>query len=89
LNAGAAIAPPKNKCGCGNQGEALAAAFREFVPSRLPQDLLERFDVRLEDNDFKMQVHLNRKPTEEELEHLNRVINHALAEFRQKIRQCE
>jgi tetratricopeptide (TPR) repeat protein len=74
-------------CGCDNQGEALAEAFREFVLSRLPQDLLERLEVRLEDDDFKIAVHLNREPTNEELEHLNRVINHALADFRERLRQ--
>ena len=74
-------------CGCDNRGEALAAAFREFVLSRLPQDLLDRFDVRLEDDDFKLEVHLRREPAEEELEHLNRVITHALNEFRHKVRE--
>ena len=73
-------------CGCGNQ-QALAAAFREFVIGRLPQDLVQKFEVRLENNDFKIQVQLNRKPEQEELEHLNRVINHAQAEFRKKLRE--
>ena len=74
-------------CGCDNQPEALAEAFREFVLSRLPADLLERFEVRIEEGDFKMDVHLKREPEEEELDHLNRVINHALTEFRQKVRE--
>lgn len=74
-------------CGCDNQGQALAAAFREFVLSRLPQDLLQKLDVRLEDNDFKVEVHLQREPKPEELEHLNRVINHALAEFRKEVQR--
>jgi hypothetical protein len=34
-----------------------------------------------------MEVHLNREPADGELEHLNRVITHALAEFRKKLRQ--
>jgi tetratricopeptide (TPR) repeat protein len=72
-------------CGCDHQGQALADAFREFVLGRLPQDLLERFEVRLQDNDFKIEVQLNREPEQEELEHLNRVINHALGEFRKKL----
>jgi hypothetical protein len=74
-------------CGCGNQGAALVDAFREFVLSRLPQDLLQQFDVRLEAGDFKIQVRLKRKPSQEELEHLNRIIQHSLEEFRQKLRQ--
>jgi len=43
--------------------------------------------VRLQDGDFKVQVQLKRKPSNEEVEHMNRVINHALAEFRKKIRE--
>jgi len=74
-------------CGCGNQGAAMADAFREFVRDRLPQDLLEKFEVRLQDGDFKVQVQLKRKPSNEEVEHMNRVINHALAEFRKKMRE--
>jgi tetratricopeptide (TPR) repeat protein len=74
-------------CGCDNQGQALAAAFREFVLSRLPQDLLQKLDVRLENNDFKVEVHLQREPKPEELDHLNRVINHALAEFRKEVQR--
>lgn len=74
-------------CGCDDQGKALAAAFREFVLSRLPQDLLQCFEVRLEDNDFKMEVHLKREPAPEELDHLNRVVTHALTEFRKKLRE--
>jgi tetratricopeptide (TPR) repeat protein len=74
-------------CGCDNQGEALAEAFRDYVLERLPQDLMERFEVRIEDNDFKIDVHLRREPKDEELEHLNRVVSHALAEFRRELRQ--
>ncbi len=74
-------------CGCDKQAEGIAAAFREFVLQRLPPDLLRQFGVRLENNDFKVEVHLNREPKEEEVEHLNRVITHALSEFRNKLRQ--
>jgi len=72
-------------CGCDDQGKAMAEAFREFVVSRLPKDLLEEFGVKLADKDFQLSVRLNREPTEAELEHLNRVIQHALAEFRKQI----
>jgi len=65
----------------------MAAAFREFVAGRLPQDLLEKFEVRLVEGDFKIQVQLKRQPAKEEVEHMNRVINHALAEFRKKLKQ--
>jgi tetratricopeptide (TPR) repeat protein len=76
-----------SSCGCGDTGLAVADAFREFVQSRLPSDLLEHFAVELNDNDFAIEVHLNREPTEEELEHLNRVIQHAYTEFRQRLQQ--
>lgn len=78
------------ECNCANSGEALAAAFREFVIQQLPpdvQDLLEQFEARLVDQDFQIEVHLNREPTQEEVEHLNRVVSHALAEFRRKLRE--
>jgi hypothetical protein len=72
-------------CGCDDQPEALAEAFQEFVLAQFPEGFLERFEVRLENNDFQIQVHLNHEPTQDELEHLNRVITHALAEFRKRL----
>ena len=75
-------------CDCGDPGRALAEAFREFVVSRLPADLLDGLDVELEGQDFQVQAHLNRKPTEEELESMDRVIQHALAEFRTRIQEA-
>lgn len=72
-------------CGCGDIQGAMADAFREFVLGRLPQDLLERLDVTIEDNDFKINVGLRRAPTEEELEGLNQVIQGATAEFRHRM----
>ena len=72
-------------CGCGDIQGAMADAFREFVLGRLPQDLLERLDVTIEDNDFKINVGLRRKPSEEELEGLNQVFQSATAEFRHRM----
>lgn len=72
-------------CGCGDPRGAIAEAFREFVLAQLPADLLERLDVTLTDDDFELGVHLNREPTEAEIEHLNRVLQHALTEFRQRL----
>jgi tetratricopeptide (TPR) repeat protein len=71
-------------CGCDHQAESLAAAAREFVRRRLPDDLLANLEARLEDNDFRIEVELARKPEREELDRLNRVIMHALTEFRQR-----
>lgn len=72
-------------CGCDAMPEVMAEAFREFVVARLPQDLLDRFNVRIEDNDFKIDVHLRREPTQDELARLNGVVQSALAEFRRKL----
>lgn len=73
-------------CGCGDTGAAMAEAFREFVLGRLPHDLLEEFAAEWVDGDFQLHVRLQREPTETELDHLNRVINHALTEFRTRLR---
>jgi tetratricopeptide (TPR) repeat protein len=73
-------------CGCGDTPRVIAEAFREFVVRRLPQDLLERFDVTIADGDFKIDVHLRREPTEAELERLNGVVQSALAEFRHRLK---
>jgi len=74
-------------CGCDHQAEGLAASFREFVLARIPDDLLENLEVRVQDNDFKIEIRLRRKPEQEELKHLNGVIRHALTEFRQRVTQ--
>jgi len=73
--------------GCNHQTEGLSAAFHEFVQPRLPDNLLENVEVRFQDGDFKIEVRLRRKPEEEELDHLNRIITHALAEFRKRVTQ--
>jgi tetratricopeptide (TPR) repeat protein len=76
-------------CGCGDVGEtagqAVADAFREFVTARLPADLLAHFDVAVKEGDFEIGVHLKREATEPELAHIERVVNHALNEFRRKL----
>jgi tetratricopeptide (TPR) repeat protein len=72
-------------CGCGDIAMTMTDAFRQFVVSRLPADLLERFDVTLEGGDFKIEVHLRRKPTDEELHRLNGVVQSAHAEFRRRL----
>src|SRR6185437_889971 len=72
-------------CGCGDTGAAIAQAFHGFVMARLPADLLSRLDVELKDGDFEVGVHLQREPKPEEVAQLERTINHALTEFRQKL----
>ncbi|NES28450.1 tetratricopeptide repeat protein [Micromonospora terminaliae] len=72
-------------CGCGDMPGTIADAFREFVLTRLPADLLDRLDVAIVDGDFKIEVGLRREPTEAELERLNQVFQTAHAEFRRRI----
>lgn len=72
-------------CDCSDLPETTAAAFREFVLSKLPPDLLADLQVTIADNDFKIDVHLQREPTQDELERLNGVVQSALAEFRRRL----
>lgn len=72
-------------CGCGDMPGAIAEAFREFVVGRLPGDLLERLDVTVDDQNFKVDVKLHREPTEDELRYMNRVIESANGEFRHRL----
>ncbi|NRQ32247.1 tetratricopeptide repeat protein [Nonomuraea sp. NN258] len=72
-------------CGCGDLPAVVAEAFKEFVLSRLPQDLLADLGVDIEDGDFAVSVELRREPTEDELDQLNRVIQSATAEFRRRL----
>ncbi|MFB4283104.1 tetratricopeptide repeat protein [Nonomuraea sp. MTCD27] len=72
-------------CGCGDLPGVVAEAFREFVHSRLPQDLLADLGVSLKDGDFAVSVELRREPTQDELDQLNRVIQTATAEFRRRV----
>lgn len=74
-------------CGCGDVGGTIADAFRDFVITRLPADLLDRLDVEIVDDDFKVNVGLRREPTESELERLNDVFQTAHAEFRRRLRE--
>ncbi|MFG3303470.1 tetratricopeptide repeat protein [Micromonospora chersina] len=72
-------------CGCGDMAGTIADAFREFVVTRLPADLLDRLDVAIVDGDFKIEVGLRREPTQGELDRLNDVFQTAHAEFRRRI----
>jgi tetratricopeptide (TPR) repeat protein len=72
-------------CGCGDVPGTIANAFREFVLTKLPADLVARLEVAIADGDFKINVELRRKPTEAELEHLNGVFRSAQAEFRHRL----
>jgi hypothetical protein len=45
--------------------------------------------VTIEDNNFNVSVGLRRKPTEDELEQLNRVVQGATAEFRHRLKSVK
>lgn len=72
-------------CGCGDLQGTIAEAFREFVITRLPSDLLARLDVAIVDGNFQINVELRREPTEAELERLDGVFQSAQAEFRRRL----
>ncbi|GAB3152786.1 hypothetical protein GCM10027290_44200 [Micromonospora sonneratiae] len=72
-------------CGCGDLKTTITDAFRQFVISRLPADLLADLAVTIEDGDFQIRVELRREPTEDELERLNGVVQSAHAEFRRRL----
>jgi tetratricopeptide (TPR) repeat protein len=72
-------------CGCGAIDDTLGEAFRDFVLARLPAGLLSGLDVKVEDGEFKVGVHLEREPVPDEIDHLDRVINSAVAEFRRRV----
>ena len=72
-------------CGCGDLKGTIEEAFRRFVVSRLPGDLLDRLDVTIADGDFQIDVGLCREPSEAEVERLNGVVSSAYAEFRRRI----
>ncbi len=72
-------------CGCGDSAGAFTEALEEFVLSRLPKGLLETFKANWTGEDFRFEVHLSRQPSNEELEHLNRVVENAVREFKQRI----
>lgn len=74
-----------NPCGCGDSNAALEQAFREFVMARLPAGLLNRLDVTLKDGSFSVGVHVNRQPTQEEVQCVSRAMENASMEFRNKV----
>ena len=72
-------------CGCGDTRLALTQAYRQFVLSQLPPGLVQDFKVGLKDNDFQVEVHMARKPTDDEMAQLERINRHALQQFRQRL----
>jgi tetratricopeptide (TPR) repeat protein len=75
-------------CNCGDMGKALADAFREFVLARLPAGMISQLDVKPRpDGNFDIGVQLDRELNQDEMEQINHVLNHALAEFKDRMAQ--
>jgi len=73
-------------CGCAPKGtveqkHALEAAVTELARLSLPEGLLDRAELGVDDH---WNVRLARKPREGELELVNRALQHALAELRER-----
>lgn len=69
-------------CGCGNMAKALTEALHGLVLPHAPPNLIARLEM---DADMKIEVELSREPSEEEIEVLNRLINHAVRHLQQQI----
>ena len=72
-------------CGFTALQAAVEEAFREFVVSRVPADLLARFGVRVVGNNFVVDVEFQREPRDEELAQFNEVVRAGHAEFSRRL----
>jgi hypothetical protein len=76
------------ECGCGDMSGAISEALREMVLPHLPKGLLTHLAAKVGgDEGIQLEVQLAREPTEMELDLLNQVLQQAVAELQQKIRQ--
>ena len=75
-------------CSCNSDtGDAAINALVEQMVRAQTGDLLKSIRVETQEDGPKVQVELSRKPTEQEIEHLNRVINQVIAELRTSYRR--
>jgi hypothetical protein len=73
-------------CDCADPSRAMLGTLREFVRARVPADLVEGVDVGRKDNgEIDIKLRFARDPTQPELQHINRVVQHALQEFRRHV----
>lgn len=81
----------RGSCGCDQDSmeTALTEALRALVDPELPDGLIARLELKLAPDGAEPNVHveLARKPTDEELEILDRLIRHALGEIRRQMRE--
>ena len=68
-------------CGCAGLRAAVEQAYREFVVSRVPAGLLDRFDVRIVGNSFVVDVAFQREPAEDEARQVEEIVRAGHAEF--------
>jgi tetratricopeptide (TPR) repeat protein len=73
-------------CGCGDTPDAYLRSFEEYVMSLLPSDLIESVEASVDpERGLSLGVHVKREIKPDEAMHLNRVLEHATAEFRKRI----
>jgi tetratricopeptide (TPR) repeat protein len=72
-------------CDCARLRAAVEEAYRDFVVSRLPADLLDRFDVRIVGNSFTIDAAFQRDPDEAEAEQFDAVVRAGQAEFSRQV----
>jgi tetratricopeptide (TPR) repeat protein len=72
-------------CGCGDMESAMTTAFEAFVRERLPDsEFVEHLGLTMGEKGLNVEVRLRRAASEDELRELQRVIDHALHEFRRR-----
>ncbi|GAA2635169.1 hypothetical protein GCM10010436_49720 [Paractinoplanes durhamensis] len=73
------------ECDCARLRAVAEQTYREFVVSRLPADLLARFDVRIVGSNFMLDVDFRRDPTEAEAEQFDEVVRAGQAELSRQV----
>ncbi|MEU4242459.1 tetratricopeptide repeat protein [Actinoplanes sp. NPDC026619] len=73
------------ECDCAGLRAAVEEGFRDFVMSRLPADLLGRFDVRIVGNNFVIDADFQREPAGDEAERFDEVVRAGQAEFSRQV----
>ena len=72
------------ECGGASKEVALTRALRALALPQLPEGLVAELAVKLDERQrIDVEVRLCRAATEDELEHMNRVLNHALTQLQQ------
>jgi tetratricopeptide (TPR) repeat protein len=77
----------KRSCGCGDMSEAFCEALKKAMLGQFPAGLVDKLDVGLSEDrqNLDVGVHLDREPTEAELQLIERIVRHAREDFRKRI----